>query len=238
MQWGFFFGTCGGCAKYRFAIMTKLSAEAGAYDLVITDDWLYYRISTTRIREVPYRYYKIDFNVNVEVSKSEFNQAKYRADILPNEDGEEVIFMPDGNTLRCFYQESTVRVFSPEGNVLHEVPELPIPASIYSIALDKNGYVWTVAPSYHHIGQYDLKTGQTLFELGGTWDAGDFNHPEDIAIYDGYAFISDMGNYRIVILDLNKKSFGTYRNFNQRVWQYRRFKNREIVRLEDGIYIL
>ena len=222
--------------------MTKLDVEAGAYDLVITDDWLYYRISTSRFGKMLYHYYKIDFNANLEVSEPEFNQAKYRADIPPYEDGEEVVFMSDRNTLRCSFQELTIRTFNAEGSILHEMPAPPAlasnVASIYSIALDEDGQVWTAAPTYHHIGQYDLKTGQTLFELGGSWDAGEFDHPEDIVIYDGYGFISDMGNRRIVILDIHKKSFGTYRNFDQQVWQYRRFKNREIVRLQDGIYIL
>ncbi len=219
--------------------MVKIEAETGAYDLVFTDDWMYYRISLTRLKDKPYGYFKNDLTQNIEVTEQEFNLAKYRAPITPRENGEEVIFMPDGNTLRCYFQDSIVRIFSPTGALLRELPSsIEAVTGIYSIALDADGHLWTALPSYHQVAQYEITSGTRLYELGGSWDPGEFNHPEDISIYDGYAFISDMGNYRIVLLDTNKKSFGTYRTFEQPVWQYRRFKDKEIVRLSDGIYTL
>lgn len=217
--------------------MKKLHTEVGGHDVQCTKDTIYYSVLTQK-REAPYRFFRNDLTINTEVSATEFNRAKYRTDALPYEEGEEVVFARNGDTLRCFFQGSKIRRFSPVGKLIQEVPILPAATSVYSIALDDSGCVWTADSPFHHIGQYDLKTGNKLFELGGSWEPGELNHPEDISIYNGQAFISDMGNQRLVLLDTSTKSFSTYCTFEQPVWQYRRFQNYEVVRLGDGIYIL
>lgn len=221
--------------------MTKLPTEAGAFDLVCTPDWLYYRVQLTRLRHVPYAYFKNDTVRNVAITEQEFNRAKYRGAAGPYEDGEEVVYLPDGNTLRCFYQDSVVRLFGPDGTLLRALPDsISAVCSLYSIALDTDGHLWTADPCYHQVAQYDVATGRQLFALGGSWDwePGEFDHPEDIGIYDEYAFISDMGHTRVVRLNTRTKQGSTYRTFEQRVWQYRRFQQHELVRLDDGIYVL
>lgn len=50
------------------------------------------------------------------------------------------------------------------------------------------------------------------------------------------AFIGDMGNKRVVILDIINKKFSTYRQFDQPVWQYRQNGTQELFRLQDGLY--
>lgn len=219
--------------------MTKLNTEDGAFDLVCTKDWLYYRINLTRHRNQPYAYFKNDLTQNLEVTAQEFNRAKYRGDLEPFEDAEEVVYLPNGDTLRCFYWDSIVRLFSPAGVLLRELPaSIEAISSIYSIALDATGHLWTALPSFHQVAQYELSSGTKLYDLGGSWDPGELNHPEDISIYDDYAFISDMGHDRLVLLDTRTKQFSTYRTFTQSVWQYRQFKEHELVRLQDGIYLL
>ena len=169
--------------------MTKLPTATGAFDLVCTPDWLYYRVQLTRLRQVPYAYYKNDTVQNVAITEQEFNQAKYRGAVAPHDDGEEVVYLPDCNTLRCFYQESVVRLFGPDGTLLRTLPySISAACGLYSIALDTDGHLWTADPCYHHVAQYDVATGRQLFALGGNWDPGEFNHPEDIAIYDGHAW--------------------------------------------------
>jgi hypothetical protein len=218
--------------------MTKLPTETGAFDLVCTPDWLYYRVQMTRLRHVPYAYFKADQVQNVAVSEDEFNQVKYRGPSAPAEVGEEVVYLPTGNTLRCFYQESVIREFTPTGDLVRAMPSTEAMTSIYSIAVDRDGHLWTAEPSFHRVAQYHATTGQRLFALGGDWDPGEFNHPEDVTIYGEHAFISDMGNQRVVRLNTRTHQFGTYRLFEQRVWQYRRFQQRELVRLDNGIYLL
>ncbi|NVO86816.1 NHL repeat-containing protein [Hymenobacter terrestris] len=221
--------------------MTKLPTEAGAFDLVCTPDWLYYRVQRTRLRHVPYAYFKTDTVHNVAVTEQEFNEAKYRGAAGPYQDGEEVVYLPGGNTLRCFYQESVVRLFTPDGTLRRALPDAIAPVcSFYSIALDVQGHLWTADPCYHQVAQYDVTTGRQFFALGGNeaWEPGEFDHPEDIAVYEEHAFISDMGHQRVVLMNTRTKRFGTYRTFEQPVWQYRRFQKHELVRLNDGIYLL
>ena len=47
-----------------------------------------------------------------------------------------------------------------------------------------------------------------------------------------------MGRQRVVCLHTRTHQFSTYRTFEQPVWQYRRFQQRELVRLDDGVYLL
>ena len=227
-------------AKHYYCFyMRKLATEPGAFDLVCTQGWLYYRIHLTRLRTKPYAYFKNDLVHNHEITEQEFNHAKYHGGAGPYEDGEEVVYLPDGNTLRCFYQSSVVRLFSPDGTLLRSLPDtIEAFCGLYSIALDADGHLWTADPCYHQVAQYEVATGRQLFSLGGSWDPGEFDHPEDIGIYEEHAFISDMGHYRLVLLNTRTKRFSTYRTFEQPVWQYRRFQQHELVRLDDGIYIL
>jgi hypothetical protein len=220
--------------------MKKLSTQAGAYDLVCTPDWLYYRVQLSGVRLRLYAYFKHDLLHQREVSEQEFNQAKYRGPAGPYQDGEEVIYRPNGNSLRCFFQESVVREFTAAGDLVRVLPEtIESFTGIYSIALDGQGHLWTAEPAYHRIAQYDGTTSQLLYAQGGDWEPGELNHPEDLAIYDQEsAFLSDMGHQRLMLLNTRTKGVSTYRTFAQPVWQYRRFKQQELVRLHDGIYVL
>lgn len=219
--------------------MTKLKPEANGYDLFCRAAWFYYRVNISRDGGRNYGPFKNDLTDNLAITAQEFNTAKYGPGIAPFEDGEEVVPLPDGSTLRCFFQDSTVRVFNPEGALMHALPDaVSAGCTIYGIALDADGCLWTAEPSFHYVGQYDLATGQLLFALGGSWDPTELNHPEDIAIYGEHAFISDRGNQRLVLLNTRTKRFGTYRTFEQPTWQYRQLNGHELVRLRDGIYLL
>lgn len=218
--------------------MTKLNTEPGAYDLFCRADWFYYLVNSERRKSREYGYFKNDLTHNIAITEQEFNIARYGADIRPFEPGEEVVLLPDGSSVRCFYQSSVVQLFDRQGAPLRILPGVTVGCAIYSIALDADGHLWTAEPSFHFVGQYDLATEQPLWQLGGDWDPTEFDHPEDVAAYGEHLFISDMGNQRLVLLNTRTKSFGTYRTFEQPVWQYRRFQNHELVRLSDGIYLL
>jgi hypothetical protein len=225
--------------------MNKLPTDAGAMDLVCTPAWLYYRVQLTRLRHVPYAYFKTDTVQNVAVTEQEFNRAKYRGAAGPYEDGEEVLYLPGGNTLRCFYQGSVVRLFGPDGTLLRTLPDsITAYAGLYSIALDVNGHLWTADTCYHQVAQYEVATGRQLFALGGAseprddWAPGEFNHPEHIGIYGEHAYISDMGHKRLVELNTRTKRLSTYRTFARPVYRYIRFQQQELVKLDDGLYAL
>jgi hypothetical protein len=219
--------------------MTKLDTAPSGYDLFCRADWFYYCVNNEGRSGHRHSYFKNDLTRNLAISAAEFNAAKYGPGIRPFEDGEEVVPLPDGGTVRCFFQSSIVRLFNAEGTLTRTLPDsVNAGGTIYSIALDADGHLWTAEPDFHFVGQYDLACGRQLFGLGGNWDATELDHPEDIAIYGEHAFISDMGNQRLVLLDTRTKYFATYRTFEQRVWQYRQFNGHELVRLHDGIYLL
>ena len=196
--------------------MTKLPAEAGAFDLVCAPDGLYYRIQLNQVRTKPYAYFKCDLFLHDEVTEQAFNRAKYRGEAGPYENGEEVVHLPDATTRRCFYHSSVVRLFDADGTLLRALPDtIEAFCGIYSLALDADGHLWAADPYYHHGAQYEVATGRQLFSRGGSWDPGEFDHSEDFGIYGEHAFISDMGNQRLVRLNTRTKRYDTYRAFEQ-----------------------
>lgn len=219
--------------------MRKLAAHDRAYDLVVAEEHLFYRVSRTNYPGQDDTFVQHDLTRGWEVSEQDYNQAKYRGPLLPYQAGEEVAFLPNGDSLRCAFQDSIVRRFSPMGQLLRELPtSIESVMSIYSIALDAEACLWTAVPSFHQVAQYEVDSAQKLYEVGGSWDPTELNHPEEVICYENDLFISDMGNKRLVLLDTQTKALSTYRTFTQSMWQYRRLRGQEVVRLQDGLYVL
>ena len=58
-------------------------------------------------------------------------------------------------------------------------------------------------------------------------------------MYEGTRlFVSDLGHHRVAVVDTRTRACGTYRTFDQPVWEYRRCRGREVVRLRDGLFLL
>jgi hypothetical protein len=219
--------------------MRKLLAEARAYDLVVADECLFYRVNRTGHAGQADAYFQHDLTRSREVSEQEYNGAKYRGPLVPYQPGEAVTFLPTGDSLRCSLSDSIVRHFNPLGQLVRELPtSIEATMGIESITLDAQGHLWTADPAFHHLAQYELVSAQKRYEIGGSWEPGELSYPEEVICYEQDVFISDMGHQRLVQLNTRTKALRTYRVFAQSVWEYRRIRNQEVVRLQDGLYVL
>ncbi|MGI4863357.1 MAG: hypothetical protein ACRYFZ_05490 [Janthinobacterium lividum] len=219
--------------------MRKLVADARAYDLVVADDCLFYCVNQTSLGGERLAYFQHDLTRSRPVTEQDYNRVKYRAQLVPYQRGEAIAFLPNGDSLRCSFQDSVVRRFSPTGQLLRELPtSIEAVMGIYSITVDEQENVWTAVPCFHQVAQYDLALAQKRYELGGNWEPEELNHPEEVICYEQEVFISDMGHQRLLQVNTRTKALSTYRMFSQSVWEYRRVRDQEVVRLQDGLYIL
>jgi hypothetical protein len=219
--------------------MQELVTAAQPYSLVVAEEYLFYRVNRTGHAGQNDAYYRHDLTWVQEVTEQDYYQAKYGAALAPYERGEMVALLPAGGSLRCSLPDSVVRHFSPSGQLLREFPtSIEATMCIGSITLDAQGHLWTTEPAFHHVAQYELATAQKIYELGGSWEPGELRYPEEAICYGPDVFISDMGNERLLQLNTHTKALSTYRTFTQPVYEYRRLRGQEVVRLQDGLYIL
>lgn len=221
--------------------MTQLAAEPDAYDLVSTSEGLFYQTRRPGPAGSATAYFHHNLVEQVEISAAAYNAAKYRGPGGPYQDGESVAFLPAGNSLRCHFHEDVVREFSPDGSVIRALPASVDPGmGLYALTVDGQGHLWVAAPAVHRVACYTLD-GRAVGHVGGSDEMvpGEFDQPEDVVVYDeAYLFVSDMGHQRVAVVDTRTMACGTYRTFDQPVWEYRRCLNREVVRLHDGLYLL
>ena len=229
---------CFSCAP---TVLTKLAAEPDAYDLVSISEGLFYRTLRPGPAGSVAAYFHHTLVKQVEVSAAVYNAAKYRGLGGPYQDGESVAFLPSGNTLRCHYHDNVVREFRPVGSVVRALPASVDPGmGFYALTVDGDGHLWVADPAMHRVACYAVD-GRTLGNVGSSeeLEPNEFDHPEDVVVYDdSYLFVSDLGHQRVAVVDTRTRTCGTYRTFDQPVWEYRRCLSREVVRLNEGLYLL
>lgn len=219
--------------------MQKLVTAAHPYSLVVAEEYLFYRVCRTSHPGENDAYYRHDLTRAQEVTAQDYYRAKYGAALAPYESGEMVALLPDSGSLRSSLPDSVVRHFSSSGQLLREFPtSIESTMCIESLTLDEQGHLWTTEPAFHHVAQYELAGAQKMYELGGSWEPGELSYPQEVICYGPDVFISDMGNKRLLQLNTRTKALSTYRTFTQFVWEYRRLRGQEVVRLQDGLYVL
>ena len=221
--------------------MTQLAAEPDAYDLVSTSEGLFYRTLRSGPAGSVAAYFHHNLVEQVEISAAAYHAAKYRGPGGPYQDGESVAFLPSGHSLRCHFHDNVVREFTADGAVVRVLPASVNPGmGLYALTVDGDAHLWVADPAMHRVACYAVD-GRSLGAVGGSEDLepGEFDHPEDVVVYDSaYLFVSDMGHHRVAVVDTRTRACGTYRTFDQPMWEYRRCLGREVVRLHDGLYLL
>lgn len=221
--------------------MTKLATESGAYDVVSTSEGLFYRTLRPGPAGSVAAYFHHNLVEQASISAAAYNAAKYRGFVGPYQDGEAVAFLPSGHSLRCHFHENVVREFTTAGAIVRVLPASVDPGmGLYALAIDGDEHLWVADPAMHRVACY-AQDGRPLGAVGGSEELvpGEFDHPEDVVVYDdAYLFVSDMGHRRVAVVDTRTLACGTYRTFDQSVWEYRRCLGREVVRLNDGLYLL
>ena len=211
---------------------------ANAWDCHPVDDGLVFR----NIRRGPKdhdRFFRYESDSTCEVGQDEFLLAKFGpayGAILSSfgREPDSVSRALDGSVAACYFAESIVRIFAPDGQSIAEVG----PGNrgrgghlLYGVALSDMG-IWAAYPTDDIVLLY-LMDGTEASVLSSI-----FSYPERLAIIDETLYVCDMGNRRICDLDQQTLEVTEVHTFKESVWEYLCVGSREIVRLQSGIYQL
>ncbi len=188
-------------------------------------------------------FYKTDLSAIYRIELEEYMLAKFgNAWKTIKSPYTNCIKLSDGKFITCHFETSILYLHDQDGK---KIKEFNIGQfnngfdTIYSIALDENKLLWLTQPSSHYIGKFSLETQEELFSIGGDFEIAEtFDHPEEVIIYDGFAYICDMGNNRICRINTDDNELTEYMQFEEPTWEYRQFKGKEIVHLLSGLYVL
>ena len=103
-------------------------------------------------------------------------------------------------------------------------------------AFDGNS-IWCVVPQRNAVIRYSVSAHKIIMRIGGD-DNTAFNLPISASFYNDSIFVCNKTSCEIRRIDINTLNVSDYIEFNEPVNKYFRFKDKEIVVLDSGIYEL
>lgn len=108
------------------------------------------------------KFYKTDLDKLFEITQDEYAENKFSNCWLTLQSPyTECIKLDSGEFLTCIFHDSFIFRHDQDGNKIKEYNIGRFDTgfdTIYSIALDKNGFLWIAQPSSHYVGQFSLDT--------------------------------------------------------------------------------
>lgn len=222
--------------------MTSTLFDIHGWDIISEDNFFYFH-RTLDISGKESSYHKSDLTNIWDISESEYNEMKFGkhfAKFLPlvGTNKDYAVKLKDGSVICTGYVDYYFFFIDSKGTIIDKREDIGFD-NIYSFDVDKNGNIWYTIPTANYIGQFSLLKSIDIFHLGEKYiDENPLTLPEDIKIYGDFAYISDMHNHRIIRLNIETKEWIEYLKFDELTWEYRQFKDKEIVRLESGIHLI
>ncbi len=103
-------------------------------------------------------------------------------------------------------------------------------------AFDGNS-IWSVVPGRNAVIRYSIGAQKIIMRIGGD-DNTAFNMPISVSYYDDGLYVCNKASCEIRHIDINTFNVTDYLEFSEPVNKYFRFKEKEIVVLDSGIYEL
>lgn len=97
--------------------------------------------------------------------------------------------------------------------------------------------IWSVVPQRNAVIRYSVALQKIVMRIGGD-DNTAFNMPISVSFYNDELFVCNRASCEIRCIDINTLNVTDYLEFSEPVNKYFRFKDREIVALNSGIYEL
>ena len=103
--------------------------------------------------------------------------------------------------------------------------------------LDKNEKLWIAVPVEHFVGKFDIETEEEIFSISGKeLEPTIFEYPEYITAINDFIYVSDMGNRRIVKINIHNYEIIDYKKVNEPIFYFNQLNGKNIYRFKSGIY--
>ncbi len=211
------------------------------WDIFVENDFFYFQKIIDKFGEEN-SYHKSDITNIWTISENEYNAIKYGPNhknflpSLPNIN--EAVKLKNGSVICTGFMDYIFYFIDQAGKVINKREDIGFD-SIYSFDMDTKENIWYAIPTAHYIGQFSMEKSEDIYHLGNKYEEyKPLSFPEDIKIYGDYLYISDMGSKQILRLNINTKELISYLQFDEPTWEYRQFRDKEIVRLKSGIYLI
>lgn len=107
---------------------------------------------------------------------------------------------------------------------------------VQTVALEKNN-IWTVCPEENAIVRYKTNLKRVDFRIGGK-NVPAFSYPCAVRYYDDKLFVCCKDTGRIKSINLDDFVINSYLAFDYEIYNYIRHKDKEIVVLSSGTYVI
>lgn len=189
------------------------------------------------------KFYEFNFENVIEISKNKYLVNKYgHENKYWKEPFYEVAKFKNGEFLTVFYQEGIVRHHLVSGKIINEITSIhsPLGCGIYGMTLDTNENLWIAVPSEHYIGKFSISKGNELFSITGTpeMEPTIFNHPENIIAVEDKVYVCDMGNERIVEIDIESNRIIDDTKVKEPIYYFNKDINGFYYLFSSGLYFL
>ncbi len=147
----------------------------------------------------------------------------------------ETVKLPNHHTV-IIYPTGEMGHFDEKGKVLKTGDLFYNNAPARDAAFD-GSCIWCAVPQRNAVIRYSIAAQKIVMRIGGD-DNTAFNLPISVAHYDNELYVCNKASYEIRRINIDTLDVTDYMEFNEPVNKYFRFKDKEIVVLDSGIYEL
>lgn len=142
----------------------------------------------------------------------------------------------ENKKIHIVYPTGEMGTFDHDGNLVWTGDLLYHECAIRSLAVDKK-HIWCAVPNFNSIIRYSPINKKVDFRIGGE-QSKVFGKPMAISKYDNSLYVCNKNSCNITAVNLDNFVVTEYRAFDEPILRYFRTKNKEVVVLSSGIYIL
>ncbi len=143
--------------------------------------------------------------------------------------------LPNHHTV-VIYPTGEMGLFDNKGRLLKTGDLYYNNAPARDAAFDGNS-IWCVVPQRNAVIRYSISAQKIIMRIGGDNNTA-FNLPISVSAYGNSVFVCNQASYEIRCIDIDTLDVTDYLEFREPVNKYFRFKDKEIVVLNSGIYEL
>lgn len=145
----------------------------------------------------------------------------------------ETVKLPNHHTI-IIYPTGEMGHFDDKGRVLKTGDLYYNNAPARDAAFD-GSCIWCAIPQRNAVIRYSIANQKIVMRIGGD-DNTAFNMPISVSFYDDSVYVCNKSACEIRKININTLDVTDYMEFDEPVNKYFRFKDKEIVVLESGIY--